>query len=243
MEYLTDEESLQLQRLAQATETLIDRIREAAKTHRAIEQELAHAVNGSSLALSEALPSKSSATTGSPEFLSRSTAVEVSVSVKALYNETQALLEGKLQLDSPQQEDGLRHALSAVSQEMQKLSSAHWLAPIVSSSEEGMSQESSGSSSKGSLKLRLSLAKAKKEKLQKQKSSGALPVENWGPEDVAAWLEALDLGEYKELFMRHDIQGSELVLLERRDLKDLGISKVGHLKRILQGIKDASSQP
>ena len=41
------------------------RIREAAKTHRAIEQELAHAVNGSSLALSEALASKSNA--GSPE--------------------------------------------------------------------------------------------------------------------------------------------------------------------------------
>lgn len=44
-------------------------------------------------------------------------------------------------------------------------------------------------------------------------------MDSWGPEEVAAWLEALDLGEYKELFMRHDIQGSELILLERRDLK------------------------
>lgn len=44
-------------------------------------------------------------------------------------------------------------------------------------------------------------------------------MDSWGPEEVAAWLEALDLGEYKELFMRHDIQGSELMLLERRDLK------------------------
>uniref|UniRef100_A0ABM5EWG3 Diacylglycerol kinase n=1 Tax=Pogona vitticeps TaxID=103695 RepID=A0ABM5EWG3_9SAUR len=239
MEYLTEEESSQLQRLAQATETLIDRIREAAKTHRAIEQELAHAVNGSSLALSEALASKSNA--GSPEFLSRTTAVEVSVSIKALYNETRAFLEGKL-LDSPQQEEGLRNALSAVRQELQKLASIHWLAPVVNSSEEGLSQETSTGSTnnKGSLKLRINLAKAKKEKLQKQRSSGVAPVENWGPEEVAAWLEALDLGEYKELFVRHDIQGSELILLERRDLKDLGISKVGHLKRILQGIKDAA---
>ncbi|XP_061455059.1 diacylglycerol kinase delta-like isoform X2 [Rhineura floridana] len=241
MEYVTDEEYAQMQQLAQATETLISRIREAAKTCKAIEQELAHAVNGSSLALSEALPSKSS--TGSPEFLSRSTAVEVSVSVKALYTETRAFLEGKL-LDSPQQEEGLRHPLSAVSEELRKLSDIHWMAPVITSAEEGIKQETPGSGNKGSLKLRINLAKPKKEKerLPKQKCSGVTPVDNWGPEELAAWLEALDLGEYKEIFMRHDIQGSELILLERRDLKDLGISKVGHLKRILQGIKDTTSQ-
>ncbi|XP_053129577.1 diacylglycerol kinase delta-like isoform X2 [Hemicordylus capensis] len=213
MEYLTDEEYGQMQQLAQATETLISRIREAAKTRRAIEQELAHAVNGSSLALSEALPSRSS----SPE-----------------------------QLDSPQQEEVLRHTLNAVSQELQKLADIHWMAPIINSAEEGIHQEISGSGSKGSLKLRINLAKPKKEKekekLQKQKSSGLTAVDNWGPEEVAAWLEALDLGEYREIFARHDIQGSELILLERRDLKDLGISKVGHVKRILQGIKDTTNQ-
>ncbi|KAJ6653547.1 hypothetical protein lerEdw1_009127 [Lerista edwardsae] len=243
MEYLTDEEAGQLQQLAQATETLISRIREAAQTRKAIEQELAHAVNGCSLALSEALSGKSS---GSPEFLSRSTAVEVSVSVRALHVETRALLEGKLQLDSPQQEEGLRHALDAVSQELQKLSEIHWMAPVVAPAEEGLGQETSGSSSKGSLKLRINLAKPKREKdkerLQKAKAGGLTPVDHWGPEDVAAWLETLDLGEYREIFMRHDIQGSELILLERRDLKDLGITKVGHVKRILQGIKDTAGQ-
>lgn len=117
--------------------------------------------------------------------------------------------------------------------------------PVGTSAEEGISQETSGSGNKGSLKLRINLAKPKreKEKLQKQKSGGITPVDNWGSEEVAAWLEALDLGEYKEVFMRHDIQGCELILLERRDLKDLGITKVGHMKRILQGIKDTSSQP
>ncbi|XP_066496267.1 diacylglycerol kinase delta-like [Tiliqua scincoides] len=241
MEYMTDEEYSQVQQLAQVTETLISRIREAAKTHKAIEQELAHAVNGSALALSEALPSKSS----SPEFLSRSTAMELSVSVKALYTETRAFLEGKLQLDSPQQEEGLRSALDAISQELQKLSDIHWMVPVGTSAEEGLGQETSGSSNKGSLKLRINLNKPRreKEKLQKQKSGfGITPVDNWGPEEVAAWLEALDLGEYKEVFMRHDIQGSELILLERRDLKDLGITKVGHVKRILQGVKDTASQ-
>ncbi|XP_026572402.1 diacylglycerol kinase delta-like [Pseudonaja textilis] len=240
MEYLMEEEAAQMQQLVQATETLISRIREAAKSRRGMEQELAHAVNSSSLALSEVLACKSSS--GAPELISRSLAVEVSVSVKALCTETQAFLGGKQQLDSPQQEDALHQALGAVSQELQRFSEAHWMAPVSSSAEEVMGPEAPGSSNKGSLKLRINLAKPKKEKLQKQRSGGVTPVDSWGPEEVAAWLEALDLGEYKELFVRHDIQGSELILLERRDLKELGISKVGHVKRILQGIKDPAGQ-
>ncbi|XP_032084014.1 diacylglycerol kinase kappa isoform X2 [Thamnophis elegans] len=243
MEYLMEEEATQMQQLVRATETLISRIREAAKSRKGMEQELAHAVNSSSLALSEVLACKS--TSGAPEgelqLISRSTAVEVSVSVKALCTETQAFLDGK-QLDSPQQEDALHQALDAVGQELQRFSDVHWMTPIMSSVEEVMGQEAPGSSNKGSLKLRINLAKPKKEKLQKQRSGGVTPVDSWGPEEVAAWLEALDLGEYKELFMRHDIQGSELMLLERRDLKELGISKVGHVKRILQGIKEPAGQ-
>uniref|UniRef100_A0A8C5SZQ1 Diacylglycerol kinase n=1 Tax=Laticauda laticaudata TaxID=8630 RepID=A0A8C5SZQ1_LATLA len=239
MEYLMEEEAAQMQQLVRATETLISRIREAAKSRRGMEQELAHAVNSSSLALSEVLACKNSS--GAPELISRSLAMEVSVSVKALGTETQAFLGGKQQLDSPQQEDALHQALGAVGQELQRFSDVHWMAPV-SSSVEVMGQEAPGSSNKGSLKLRINLVKPKKEKLQKQRSGGVTPVDNWGPEEVAAWLEALDLGEYKELFVRHDIQGSELILLERRDLKELGISKVGHVKRILQGIKDPAGQ-
>lgn len=63
-------------------------------------------------------------------------------------------------------------------------------------------------------------------------------MERWGTEEVGIWLEQLSLGEYRDTFIRHDIRGSELLHLERRDLKDLGISKVGHMKRILQGTKD-----
>ncbi|XP_028923359.1 diacylglycerol kinase kappa isoform X2 [Ornithorhynchus anatinus] len=205
MEYLTDEEYSQMQQFAQAAETLISRIHEAAKSHKAIEQELAHSVNGSSLALSEALPNKCS---GTPE-----------------------------QLDAPQQEE-LQTALNNVSQELQKLSDIHWMAPIINSAEE----ESSGNPNKGSLKLRINIPKAKKDKdkIQKSKSNSAGPVDKWGTEEVASWLDALGLGEYKDIFIRHDIQGSELILLERRDLKDLGITKVGHMKRILQGIRDMS---
>lgn len=68
----------------------------------------------------------------------------------------------------------------------------------------------------------------------------SLTVHLWGTEEVAAWLEHLSLCEYKDIFTRHDIRGSELLHLERRDLKDLGVTKVGHMKRILCGIKELS---
>ncbi|XP_068553768.1 diacylglycerol kinase kappa isoform X3 [Anas acuta] len=264
MEYLTEEESSLLQQLSRAAESLIARIHEAAKAHKAVEQELAHAVNTSALALSEALSNKAA---GAAEFLSRNAAVEVVLSIKALYAETRAFLEGKAvsegpgtppsppaggsgagdgpcppQLDSPQEEEALQGPLSALGQELQRLLDVHWLVPIAHPAEE-LLQESGGSANKGSFKLRLNIPKPRKDKAQKQKANSALPADKWGAEEVAAWLEALGLGEYRDIFIRHDIQGSELILLERRDLKDLGITKVGHMKRILQAIKELSNPP
>ncbi|XP_041974218.1 diacylglycerol kinase eta [Aricia agestis] len=68
--------------------------------------------------------------------------------------------------------------------------------------------------------------------------TSAAKVRSWGISEVQAWLETLDLGEYSEAFARHDVTGRELLSLARRDLRDLGITKVGHVKRILQGVKD-----
>ncbi|KAM9274466.1 diacylglycerol kinase kappa isoform 3-T3 [Morus bassanus] len=239
MEYLTEEESSLLQQVSRVAETLIARIHEAAKAHKAVEQELAHAVNTSSLVLGEALSNKAA---GTSEFLSRNAAVEVVLSIKELYAETRAFLEGKV-LDSPQEEEALHGPLSVLGQELQRLLDIHWLGPIAHPAEEpGFLQESTGSANKGSFKLRLNIPKPRKDKVQKQKTNSALP-DKWGAEEVAAWLEALGLGEYRDIFVRHDIQGSELILLERRDLKDLGITKVGHMKRILQAIKELSNPP
>jgi diacylglycerol kinase (ATP) len=64
----------------------------------------------------------------------------------------------------------------------------------------------------------------------------SLNVHLWGNGEVAVWLESLQLDEYRDDFIRHDIRGSELLTLERRDLKELGIHKVGHIKRIQQAI-------
>ncbi|CAF1180440.1 unnamed protein product [Didymodactylos carnosus] len=48
----------------------------------------------------------------------------------------------------------------------------------------------------------------------------AIPIECWDArEQVGLWLDAIELGEYKSAFIRHDIRGTELKHLERRDLK------------------------
>uniref|UniRef100_A0A663EIB3 Diacylglycerol kinase n=1 Tax=Aquila chrysaetos chrysaetos TaxID=223781 RepID=A0A663EIB3_AQUCH len=179
MEYLTEEESSLLQQVSRVAETLIARIHEAAKAHKAVEQELAHAVNTSSLALSEALSNKAAGTS--------------EVTCCGLW---------------PCQSWGWGTLAAA----------CHHRCPpcCVWLPSQGPSPPLWFSS---------------------------LLADKWGSEEVAAWLEALGLGEYRDIFVRHDIQGSELILLERRDLKDLGITKVGHMKRILQAIKEAAVQP
>ncbi|XP_069681666.1 diacylglycerol kinase eta isoform X7 [Periplaneta americana] len=69
-------------------------------------------------------------------------------------------------------------------------------------------------------------------------SRSARDVATWGVTEVATWLETLQLSEYAESFTRHDIRGRELLTLGRRDLKELGVTKVGHVKRILQAVRD-----
>lgn len=66
-------------------------------------------------------------------------------------------------------------------------------------------------------------------------------VTSWGVTEVCAWLESLQLSEYADNFKSHDIRGKELLTLARRDLKELAITKVGHVKRILQAINDLNN--
>lgn len=70
------------------------------------------------------------------------------------------------------------------------------------------------------------------------RSSSREAVSSWGVNEVIAWLEAMQLSEYIDSFFTNDIRGKELLTLARRDLKELGVTKVGHVKRILQAIKD-----
>lgn len=44
-------------------------------------------------------------------------------------------------------------------------------------------------------------------------------IEDWSTAEVAMWLETLALGEYQQTFITNEIRGSELLSLERSDLK------------------------
>ncbi|XP_028903680.1 diacylglycerol kinase eta isoform X2 [Ornithorhynchus anatinus] len=226
----TEEEVSQMQLCSQAAEELITRICEAAKIHSLLEQELAHAVNACSHAMNKANPRF-------PESLTRNTAIEIAVNVKALHNETESLLVGRvpLQLESPH-EELVSTALHSVEVELQKLTEIPWLYYVLQPNDDEDPPLEYVKRNNRSTVFRI-VPKFKKEKVQKHKSSPQ-PVQKWGTDEVAAWLDLLSLGEYKETFIRHDIRGAELLHLERRDLKDLGITKVGHMKRILQGIKE-----
>uniref|UniRef100_A0A3Q2VMZ1 Diacylglycerol kinase n=1 Tax=Haplochromis burtoni TaxID=8153 RepID=A0A3Q2VMZ1_HAPBU len=218
----TEEEAGLVQMCARAAEELITRICEAAKTNGLLEQELAHAVNAASHAINKTHPKF-------PE-------VSWVYTMKALHNETESLLLGRvsLQLDPPEEEQ-LSSALQSVELELGKLGEIPWLYHILQPNDEEVSSLSKYRNSRSSM-FRI-VPKFKKEKATK-KTSPQSGRAVWGTEEVGIWLEQLSLGEYRDTFIRHDIRGSELLHLERRDLKDLGISKVGHMKRILQGTKD-----
>lgn len=53
----------------------------------------------------------------------------------------------------------------------------------------------------------------------------------------------MQLGEYTEVFANNDIQGKELLNLSRRDLKEIGMTKIGHIKRILMAVKEMNAVP
>jgi class 3 adenylate cyclase/predicted ATPase len=54
--------------------------------------------------------------------------------------------------------------------------------------------------------------------------------------DIAAWLRGLGLQQYEPIFRDNDIDGAVLPSLRAEDLRDLGITSVGHRRRLLAAI-------
>ncbi|XP_069594718.1 SH3 and multiple ankyrin repeat domains protein 2 isoform X7 [Ranitomeya imitator] len=69
------------------------------------------------------------------------------------------------------------------------------------------------------------------------KPFSAKPVHMWTKQDVADWLESLHLGEHKEMFMDNEIDGTHLPSLQKEDLIDLGVTRVGHRMNIERALK------
>src|SRR3984957_13842058 len=58
--------------------------------------------------------------------------------------------------------------------------------------------------------------------------------------DVGDWLLSLGLGQYEAVFRENEIDGKVLPKLTKEDLKDLGVTIIGHRRTILSAIGELS---
>jgi hypothetical protein len=60
-------------------------------------------------------------------------------------------------------------------------------------------------------------------------------------QQVADWLEKLGLGQYAQRFAENDITFAILPHLTDQDLKELGVTSLGHRRQLLLAIAETSS--
>lgn len=63
------------------------------------------------------------------------------------------------------------------------------------------------------------------------------PVNEWKIEDVAEWLDSLDLSEYRSRFMQSNIAGAQLLTCDRTLFTQLGVTRIAHRQLIEQSLK------
>ncbi|XP_072179956.1 diacylglycerol kinase delta-like [Diadema setosum] len=238
---LIDEEIDIVRHFCGTTTQLIDTIKVAAQHSSPIQSELLHRAMATS-ACQERLFSTERSTEG----MSRKVLNEVVLSARNLYSESSLFMARKAYaLRLPENIlEALNHDIQAVDNELRKVSTIEGAVSYVEEEphQHHLPVDAYGKRTKGKFKLPM-VSRFKKPTKKEYKSSSALSssqgiVKQWSVEEVGTWLEGLSLGEYKDQFIRNDIRGSELLSLERRDLKDIGVTKVGHIKRIQQAIKD-----
>jgi class 3 adenylate cyclase len=62
-------------------------------------------------------------------------------------------------------------------------------------------------------------------------------------QQIADWLEKLGLGQYAQRFAENDINFAILSDLTDQDLKDIGVSSLGHRRQILRAIAELNNAP
>lgn len=62
-------------------------------------------------------------------------------------------------------------------------------------------------------------------------------VKNWTEDQVCEYLRSVKCGEYEKLFRRNNINGENLLEMDKEVLKEMGIDKVGDRVRLFLGIK------
>lgn len=242
---LSEEESALLHSFIHASSSLIQCVKSIANSYSDAEQEL-HSYSDKASERLEALYLSGKFTEANPTLAEPSLRPLISNfinSMKNLSQETHSFLREKSPSKYLNFDSELNASLAQLEIEMQKVVEIGGLFHFQTSQEEisvGEHKHRKG----GKFRQVYSKLKGKSRDKDRDKgnislgTSSDLCVSHWSLLHVANWLDTLALSEYKENFIMNEIRGSELLTLERRDLKDLGVRKVGHLKRILQGIKE-----
>ncbi|XP_060578778.1 diacylglycerol kinase delta-like isoform X3 [Ruditapes philippinarum] len=232
---LNAEETESLQKFVEVASALIKIVKVASLTYSSIEQELFPLATRASEYLDRLYPSGRLS-----EPTLRCQVIDFVHSVRHLTNETSIFLADKapelrIRLDI---EEKLNHSLSQVEEETKQVMEMCNIPSAPISQEELLaSVEMKPRPKPGKFKQVVSKLKGKKDK-EKPYIPLLYNVNSWTAEDVGQWLDNMSLSEYRESFIRHEIRGLELLSLDKTDIQDLGVHKVGHLKRIQHGIKE-----
>ena len=62
-------------------------------------------------------------------------------------------------------------------------------------------------------------------------------AKNWDEERVSDWLRSVNCGDYEKLFKKNNINGENLLEMDKAVLQEMGIDKVGDRVRLFLGIK------
>lgn len=66
---------------------------------------------------------------------------------------------------------------------------------------------------------------------------GPESAKNWDEERVCDWLRSINCGEYEKLFKKNNINGENLLEMDKAVLQEMGIEKIGDRVRLFLGIK------
>lgn len=62
-------------------------------------------------------------------------------------------------------------------------------------------------------------------------------AKNWDEERVVDWLHTVNCGNYEKLFKKNNINGENLLEMDKAVLQEMGIDKIGDRVRLFVGIK------
>lgn len=66
---------------------------------------------------------------------------------------------------------------------------------------------------------------------------GPESAKHWDEDKVCDWLTSVNCGDYKKLFKKNNINGENLLEMDKAVLQEMGIDKIGDRVRLFLGIK------